>query len=45
MKYLLTNMENMTGDKLKKIVSNSISGKEGGVIMGYLQTALGKMYK
>ena len=44
LRYLLTNMENMSGDKLKKIVTDSISGKEGGVIMELADSALGKMY-
>jgi hypothetical protein len=38
-------MENMTGDKLKKIVACSITGKEGEVIMELADSALGKMYK
>ena len=45
LRYLLSNMENMTGDKLKKIVADSITGKEGGVIMELTDSALGKMYK
>ncbi|WP_459922138.1 hypothetical protein [Desulfatiferula olefinivorans] len=37
-------MENMTGDKLKSIVAQSLSEKEGGVIMKFADSALGKIY-
>jgi hypothetical protein len=44
LRYLLSNMENMTGDKLKSIVAQSLSEKEGGVIMKFADSALGKIY-
>jgi hypothetical protein len=44
LKYLLSNMENMTGDKLKSIVARSLSQNEGGVIMKFADSALGKVY-
>jgi len=43
-KYLLSNVENMTGEKLKTIVESSITGKEGSVIMEYANSALGKEF-
>jgi len=43
-RYILSNVENMTGDKLKNIVSRSLPGKEGDVIMKFADSALGKEY-
>lgn len=44
LRYLLSNVENMSGDKLKSLVADSITGKEGSIIMDYANSALGKEY-
>jgi len=43
-RYILSNVENMSEDKLKSIVERSLPGKEGDVIMKFADSALGKEY-